>query len=452
MTNPHPSTSPISRWQDPLRLITHQPPETPGRIVLWVLCILTLGLLAWAAFGELDIVASAEGKLTPETLVKIVQPAQAGVIAELSVNEGQSVRAGQVLARLDPTFAQADHTGVSNDLQFQRLQLRRIEAELADAPMQAQSGDDPARFAEVNRHYQARRKALADSLEQERALLLKAQHEKRAAQDQLAKLEQVLPTWQKSAQAYERLEKQGFIGPLASAEKQREATEKARDLDTQRATVAALDAAVSAQNKKLTQLKSTYLGELQKELALVRERINQLEPALEKTRHATDAMVLRAPQDGVIKDLATTTVGAVVQPGAVLMTLVPHDEALYADVEIRNQDVGFVRVGQRAKIKLAAYPFQRHGMLTGEVILVSADASARSPSGEARNEHFAAPPSAYKARLRLDAQVLIDSQGTRLTLTPGMMVQAEIHQGTRTVLAYLLSPIQKAVQEAGRER
>ena len=170
-------------------------------------------------------------------------------------------------------------------------------------------------------------------------------------------------------------------------------------------------------------------------------------------------MELRAPQAGVIKDLATTTVGAVVQPGTVLMTLVPKDEPLFADVAIKNDDVGFVEVGQKAQIKLAAYPFQKYGMLTGTVTRVSADATesgktnvSQHINGNTDEEASAASISTYKARIRLDNQTLTAPQGNRLQIAPGMQIVAEINQGKRTVLEYLFSPVQKVLSESGRER
>ncbi|MFZ3001578.1 MAG: HlyD family type I secretion periplasmic adaptor subunit [Undibacterium umbellatum] len=447
---------PPSRWHDPLQLIQTQQPSHIGRIVLWAVCILVFILLLWAALGQLDIIATAEGKLTPQTLVKIVQPAEAGVLKEILVQEGDSVKAGQVLARLDTTLASADKTSISSDLASQQLQVRRIEAELASQPMLIKAGDDATRFAQVQSQYHAHRKAYLDSLDQERSMLSRAEHERRSATEILSKLEQTLPTYKKTADAYSKLEKEGYVGNLASADKQREALEKSKDLDAQHASVAALNATIDAQQKKLSQIQSNYQSELQKELADIRARIAQLQPTLDKSNYKEGLMELKAPQDGIIKDLATTTPGAVVQPGSVVLTLVPKDEQLYADVQIKNEDVGFVQVGQEAQIKLAAYPFQRYGMLKGKVIHVSADATEVSKqngnqstdSNGSNNSSIAT----YKARVQLNQQTLIDGQGNKLNTTPGMQVVAEINQGKRSVLEYLLSPVKKAVSEAGRER
>jgi hypothetical protein len=147
-----------------------------------------------------------------------------------------------------------------------------------------------------------------------------------------------------------------------------------------------------------------------------------------------------------------------------IAAMVPQGEQLFTDVSIKNDDVGFVQLGQSAQVKLAAYPFQKYGMLMGKVIHISADAtqnnqggggSSSSSSGTSSSDAAAAAVAAmatYKVRVRLDDQVLKDPQGRPLTITAGMQVVAEINQGKRTVLEYLLSPVQKAVQESGRER
>ena len=452
---------PSGRWHDPLRLMQEEAPGNATRIILWTVCILVLMLIAWSVFGKLDITVTADGKLVPHTLLKIVQPAESGIVRQLLIKEGDSVQAGQLLVRLDATLQRSDKASVASDLAHQRMQERRIQALLAGAPMRPKLGDDPQLFIQVQSQYYAQQKSFLDSLDQERSLLLKVEHEYHSTLQVHSKIEQILPGYLRSAEAYKKLEKEGFFSPIAAADKQREATEKAKDLDAQKSTVEALKAAITAQKKRIDQLYSNDRSQLERELAEIRSRILQLQPNLDKTLYREGLMELRAPQNGIVKDLATTTVGAVVQPGSVVVTLLPQHEPLYADVHIKNDDVGFVKIGQSAQIKLAAYPFQKYGMLKGKVIYISADANetARSPwnpSGDSlengKDSGFNAAQLTYKARIKLDHQALRSPSGNLLQLTPGMQVVAEIHQGKRTVLEYLLSPLQKVMQESGRER
>ena len=455
------SLRPPCRWQDPLSLIQTAAPTPSGRIVLWTISLLVLVLLAWATFGELDVIVSADGKLAPQTLVKLVQPAEAGVLKELLVSEGDAVKKGQLLARLDMTVAHAESAGVSADLATQKMQLRRVEAELANTPLRLLPGDDLRHFADVADAYEANRKAFRDILDQEKSLLVKAEQEMRSALQIEQKLAQTLPNYAKAAAAYANLEREGFFSSLAADEKRREATEKERDLAAQKATVAALAANVLAQQQRLAQLKSAHDSNLQRELAELRNRIQQLHPALDKASYREGLMELKAPQDGVIVDLATTTIGAVVKPGDVLLTLVPKGERLTAIVTIRNEDVGFIELNQPVQIKLAAYPFQKYGMLHGTVTQVGADvtmASLPGPSGngaaglDASERKAAASLPAYKAKMDVADQFLTSPAGERLHLSPGMQITAEIRQGKRTVVDYLLSPVKKIAHEAGRER
>lgn len=454
--DPSSSTRSPSRWNDPLSLIQNEAPAQVGRIVLWIVCALVFVLVIWASFGQLDIVATAEGKLVPQTLVKIVQPAEAGVVKQILVNEGDVVTQGQVLVRLDTTLAKAEKTTIAGDLASQLMQERRLIGELQQKTMTPQAGDDPVLFAQVQAQSLAKRRALNDALEQEHALLRKAQGERKSALEILTKLQQVLPVYNKTAKAYQDLEKEGFMGGIASAEKQREAVEKGKDLDAQQATVVALDATIEAQHKRITQLQSAYESEVQKELADVRTRIQQLRPSLDKSIYREGLMELRSPQAGRVKDLATTSEGAVVQPGAVVMTLVPIGENLYADVAVKNEDIGFVQIGNKVQIKLATYPFQKYGVVNGRVTHISADASETGQTEKATESRnvgrIQAISNAFKARIALDTQVIIGIDSKQLPLGPGMQIVAEIHQGQRTVIDYLFSPINKVIFEAARER
>lgn len=173
---------------------------------------------------------------------------------------------------------------------------------------------------------------------------------------------------------------------------------------------------------------------------------------LTKLQHKASLLELRAPQAGVIKDLATHTIGTVVQPGTIMMTLVPQHEPLLAEVAVKNEEVGFVRPGLAVKVKLATYPFQKYGLLEGRVDHVSADSNAGDANGQRQGGGADAQGMTYKAIISLGSQDFLAPDGKKLHMTPGMLVTAEIHQGRRTVLEYLLSPMQRVAQEAARER
>lgn len=433
----------------------------PGQAPRWTLRIiaaLVAVLLAWALCARLDIVAVAEGRLVPESYVKIVQPADGGIVRQILVREGAHVTAGQVLVRLDPTETEADATALARELALQRLQLRRIDAELAGLPMQAQSGDDLVTYGDAQAQYRAHRQAFLDAVAQEEQARERAARELAAARETERKLEKTLPSYEHTASAYEKLASRQLVGQLQAEEQRRLATEQAQDLAAQRAIAASLEAAVSQCERRIAQLRSSYASELHALRVGTVERITQLEQQSAKLAYRAAHLELRASQAGIVKELATTTVGAVVQPGTVLLSLVPANEPLRAEVAVQNQDIGFVRPGQRVRVKLATYPFQKYGMLDGQVETVIADASAESQRGSgipgtsaAAASGAQADSSSYRAIIRLASQQL-RVNNLQLPLAAGMQLTAEIVEDQRTVMEYLLSPVQRVVSEAGRER
>lgn len=423
-------------------------PKLP-RAIFYTVGVLFAILFAWALFARVDIVAVAEGKLVPITYTKIVQPAEAGVVTEILVQEGQQVQAGQVLIRLDSTMTGADSRSLVTDLGFKRLTLSRVDAELAGAPLAIQAGDDPVMIAQVQAQANAHRQAYTDSLAQEAAVRERAANELTAARETLTKLQTTLPSYEQSAKAHSKLVAEGFLSPIAGNDKAREAIERAQDLKAQAATVQGLIATITAQDKKIASLTSTYRSQLLIERTEAMSQLAKLEQDSQKMGYKASLLELKAPQAGIVKDVATTSRGAVVQPGMVLLTLVPKGESLVAEVQVRNEDVGFVQVGQGVKLKVAAYPFQKYGLLEGRVQTLAPDAQSNA------NNANPPGPQGYKAIVRLDTQFLESmtaDSSQRKSLEPGMQVAAEINQGSRTIMEYLLSPVQKVTAEAGRER
>ena len=243
-----------------------------------------------------------------------------------------------------------------------------------------------------------------------------------------------------------------------ASDKRREHLEKEQELKTQAHQIEAERASVVQSEKRLAQIDSDYRRQLYAERNDIHGQAEKLAQEVAKQTHRKSLMELKASQHSVVKDLATHTAGTVVQPGTVLLTLVPKEETLRAEVWISNEDIGFVREGQPVKVKFAAFPFQKYGMVEGTVEHVSAD-SADGNTGNAGSTETSANGKAqglvYKALIALKAMHLELGEAPdvqRFTLNAGMQANAEILLGTRTVMEYLLSPVRKAWHEAGRER
>jgi HlyD family secretion protein len=431
--------------------LQREPPSPLPRLVLALLGALILVLAGWSIVGRLDIIAVAPGRLVPSTYVKVVQPVDAGVIKELLVREGDSVKAGQVMVRMDPSISDADGRQLQTQVQLARLALRRIDAELAGAEPQAQADDPQELFSQMALQYRARRQTHLDELAAERAVMAKAEHDLNSALEMEGKLKQTLPIYQDQERSWVQLEKEGFAGHLLVEDRRRARIEVQQELKAQVHTIEGLRAAATQSKERQAQIESNYRQLLYNERVETTALLEKAEQERHKQSIHQDMLELRAPQDGVVKELATHTEGAVLSPGTVLMTIVPANEPLRAEVWVSNQDRGFVRDGQKVKVKIDPYPFQKYGMVDGVVKSVSADASEQSPAQGDNDPRNPASRYRFRAIVELKSQYL-QSDEVKLQLTPGMQVDAEIALGDRTVLDYILSPVRKAFHEAARER
>lgn len=458
MTLKPPSTDHTFDFAPGILGVQDRPPSPLPRMVLRGVLVLLLALLLWAIFGRLDIVSVADGKLVPVSYLKIVQPADSGIVREIAIKEGQHVDKDQLLIRMDANISEADSKSIQNELQHKILELRRIEAELYQQPFKRESTDAVEMYNRVYAEYQSNRRALQDDIATEQAALQRAQSDLAATREVQHKLEQTLPSYQTQEAAYNKLVKDGFAGKLMGQEKQRERIEAEQDLRAQEYNAKSLQSAIAQSQRRMSQIQSDYRQKLEADRVAIYAEQQRLEQDWAKQSHKNSLLELKAPQAGIVKDLATHTPGTVVSPGTVLMTLVPSNEELQAEVWLKNEDAGFVHENQTVKVKLMAYPFQKYGMIDGTVTQVSADATDRGKT--ANNQTNANDNSedstnqsqlAYRTIVKLDKQDLTIEQ-EKLLLTPGMQVVAEIKLADQTVMEYLLSPVSKAFHEAGRER
>ncbi len=411
-----------------------------------------IALILWSLIGRLDIVAVAEGKLIPQSYLKVVQPSEAGIVKEILVREGETVRPGQVLMRMDTLITEADAKSIEADYQRKRLTLQRIDAELGNRPFLPDTHSPSALTDEVAAQYRANRNAFQATLAEERSRLTKAHAELSSARQVQAKLSEILPYYRDQDKAFEELARGGFTGNLMARDKKRERIEKEQEFKTQIHLIESAKASISQSERKLAQIESDYYRQLHVERNEIQGAFDKLSQEAAKQTHRRELLELKAGQESIVKDLATHTAGTVVQPGTVLLTLIPKDDVLRAEVWVSNEDIGFVRPGQMVKLKFTPFQFQKYGMVEGTVEHVSSDSAdsnvASIPTEKAQKSTKSL---VYKALITLQ-KMHLELDGERFPLSAGMQTNAEILLGTRSVLEYILSPVKKAWHEAARER
>ncbi len=412
----------------------------PRRLAYLLMGLFTLAL-GWSLIGEVDIVATAPGRIIVSDRTKVIQPLEASVVKAVLVKDGDKVEAGQVLVQLDPTIATADKANVQE--QFKTAQNEQLRAEallhLLNGQYKLESilkTLEPATAQQLQSEW----RDIQAKLTQQEAELKKRQAEVETVKASIAKLEATLPMAQKREADYTKLVDQGFISGHATQDKTRERIELEKDLVTYRAKLAEALANTAATE----QARAAYKAETQRQLSDRQAQANtkriQLSADNNKATQREKQTVLRAPVSGVVQQLAIHSVGGVVTSAQQLMVVVPDANQVTAEVAIANQDIGFVNANQEAEIKLETFSFTKYGTVKARVDTVTADAVTDEKRG-----------SFYPAILTLDKKDMV-IDGKTIPISPGMNVTAEIKTGKRKLIEFLLSPVQKMGGESFRER
>jgi len=303
------------------------------------------------------------------------------------------------------------------------------------------------------------------SYESERASLLQQRAERAAERDaanfELTKLKETLPYLDQQMDARRKLTEHGHYAKLKLLEYEQARVEHIRNMDVQRSSAARSSAAMGDIDAQLRRLRETFERAAATELAEAADKAGTAEQDVLKAQKVRDLMQLRAPVDGVVQQLAVSTVGGVVQPAQPLLVIVPCSggqrsiescrSALEVEAFVLNKDAGFVAPGQRVAVKVEAFNFTDYGLIEGRVVNVSRDSVTLGDQRQSQSGQPGGSSPVYVARVALECRSP-RSAGLCARITPGMSVQAEIKTGARRIIDYLLSPLSKTVSEAGRER
>ena len=444
--------------------IVETPPSPVGRAIACTIALLFCAALVWAWWGTIDIVASAPGKVVPSGRTKVIQPFETGVVRSILVQDGQTVKAGEVLIELDPTANAAERDHMRNDLLAERLNVARLRAALAGEPEKdfvPPADADPELVS-------AQRQLLLNQVTEHRAkiaALLRQEAQKEAEHATTAatihKLQTIIPVIQSRVDIRKTLVEKELGSKLNYFEVMQLLVEQQEELGVQKSHLKETEAAIAALRETRAQAAAEYGRTLSEELAKAGQKANGLAQDLIKAEQRTRLQQLTSPVDGVVQQLAIHTIGGVVTPAQSLLAVVPSDSHIEIEAMLSNRDIGFVQAGQEAEIKVDTFNFTRYGLLHGQVSNVSPDAVIREKQPDRSNDHALGTQNEtseprgqelnYSARISLDrSEMQIDDRMVKLS--PGMAVTVEIKTGSRRILSYLLSPLLRYRQEVLRER
>jgi hemolysin D len=428
-----------------LELIETPVSPLPKYTVRIIMLIFVVALL-WSLIGKLDIVAVAGGKTVPGSRTKIIQPLESGVVKGIYVKDGQHVEANQLLIELDATGTAADAQKASDALSSAggsqaRYQSVLIALDTGQAPKPFTiAGADKNLIETENRLARSEYSSFIAKRSAQSSALSQRQAELATTRTLITTLEQTAAIARTRVKEVEPLVAKKYLSQQDFLQLKQASIEAEQNLATQRSRIAELQAAIASQRQEGDALNADFRRQLNDGLRQASEQVAQYGADASKAQRRDDLMQLRAPVAGTVQQLAIHTVGGVVTPAQPLLAVVPDGEALEVEAMVLNKDIGFVKEGQSATIKIESFPYTRYGYLEGIVESVSHDAMQDENLGLV-----------YQARVRLNKNTLM-IDGTKVNLSSGMALSVEIKTGKRRVITYLLSPLQQHTEEAMRER
>ncbi|MBO6836720.1 MAG: HlyD family type I secretion periplasmic adaptor subunit [Alphaproteobacteria bacterium] len=415
---------------------------TVSFILLASLFVCALG--AWTWYGTLDIVSATVGEVVPGSKVRQIQHLEGGIVSDIRVQEREVVESGQILVTLDSTQIDAEVAELQSRLTSLRIDIVRLEAELAGNNAAVYPDDlvqrVPTQIEAARALMETRRKRLAAEFNVQRQLIAQRRQEIVEVSARLDTAEATRGFLDEQIKISDTLLKQNITNRMTHINLLKDLATLDGQVKEDRALLQRTHAALEEARAKLSEIAERFTEEGRSELTTARREFDELTERLRKFQDSQSRMVIRSPVAGIVKTVAVSTVGGVIRPGDVLAEIVPLDDRLVIDARMPLEDIGFVRTGQRAQITLTSADAARFGKLEGTVAGVSPDALL---------DDEGVPY--YSVRIEPDAQGFNDGD-LEYRLYPGLRVASSIVIGERRIAQYILDPYVSSMRAAMRER
>ncbi|WP_027720902.1 HlyD family type I secretion periplasmic adaptor subunit [Maridesulfovibrio zosterae] len=410
-----------------------------------LLCIaMCISFIVWACFFKLDIVSQADGEVIPSSRVKPVQHLEGGIILKINVREGDTVTKGQELIELEATASDSSVEELDVRVKSLRVNIARLEAEDKGFAQPNYPVDIVKKFPTLIERslklFQTRKARLENDLDSEKERIIQREQDILQISSRMRNSRNSLKFLQEQIKISSGLLKDGLTSRYKHLGFLKEESKLKSSMEEDSAKLVKARSALSQAKADIKEITNSYYASVRQELQDDRRELEELSQRLRKFQDNLKRTVIRSPVNGVIKTMYVVSLGEVVRPGMTVMDIVPGGDKLVIEARLAISDIGYVKDGQKAVVKLASRDAARFGNLDGKVVNISPDADSTD-----RGRTF------YRVRIVTDKDYF-EHDGNYYKLFPGIRVIAGIHIGTRTVLEYILEPFMGSMSYAMRER
>jgi len=412
-----------------------------GRAILWASILLFVIFIVWASVSEVEQVTRGQGKVIPASQIQVIQNLEGGILAELHVKVGDTVKKDQLLLKIDETRFVSSLEQNRAKSGANRAKAARLQAEASGSATFSAPADTPSNITASERAlFESRRSELRQSMEVKQSQIDQRQNELKELNTRLRELNKTYDMYQREIRLTKPLVSKGAVSEMEVLQLERKASEMQGDIETIKQSIPRIQSKIQESQAAMRELRLNFANKAKAEYHEVASQLGEDTASSLALKDRLNRTLVKSPVNGTVNRILVNTVGGVIQPGMSLMEIVPTEGTLLIETKIKPADIAFLRPNQKAMVKFTAYDYTIYGGLDAKLEQIGADSIA-----DEKKESY------YLVTLRTDKN-FIGAKENPLPIIPGMIATVDILTGKKTILAYLLKPVLKAKYMALRER